>query len=587
MRNYASVREALLLDLEPYLRSDSMYLTDMSLDEAFARSLADSFYKKLCPLGNSKEADEKALKKFIAINASISVDPFEFSAQSEVESRFEDFFTENLNECLDQDWGDTPFNLEYIREKMRTGPGSAQKADSRSFVTKLFESDLSYTDEYLLSVYRSALVDTGLWADAEMLRTSQYRTHCVKGGKLFFAKKNAEISRTCCTEANLNMLIQMAIGAFIEERMLRYFGVSLASQPEFNRELARIGSIDDSFGTIDLVSASDSISWQLVQSKLRNNSLLGMMRVSRSEQAILPDGSVVALSMISTMGNGFTFPLQTVIFASAIKAAYQVMGLPFTSPRTDFGVFGDDIIVRRQVYDFIVRMLAKLGFEVNDAKSFNSGPFRESCGHDYFRGVNIRGVYIRSLETPQEICSALNRLNRWTAYSGIPLSRTCLSLIELLDNNTPVVPFSEDDQSGLKLPFVHTIPVVDNHYWFKYRKWVKHKRRMKVEEPDESINPFGTALGFLSGHIRQADDPSIGQESERHVSWLSRDLWVSLRDPPDGRSSFKIRSKNIPYWDYEPRESFHDPMGLRIGYQGNLITIDGRWKAAVEANLCL
>lgn len=594
MRDYARIEDHLLWDLEPWLSDRSGYLSDMPVRSAMAKALADSFYKKLCPLGNSEIADRNALIKFKAINDRIPSCPYDFAADSEHESLFWDYFRDNLNRAIGFDVGDVNYDLSFIREHMDVGPGAAQKANAESMVSKLFEGPISYCNsEHLIPLYRSALAETGLWAEAEKLRSSRFPFQKVKGGKIFFAPKNAEISRTCCTEANLNMLIQKSIGAFLEYRLAKHFGINLSVQPAFNQELARKGSIDGSFGTIDLASASDSISWQLMLRSLEDGFLKATLRMSRSESAVLPDGSEVVLNMISTMGNGFTFPLQTVIFASAVRACYQLMGLSCRSPQHEFAVFGDDIIVRREAYVFVTKMLTKLGFEVNEGKSFNSGPFRESCGHDYFLGVNIRGVYVKSLETPQQICSCINRLVRWTAVSGIPLVRTVGYLRSLLSKEFRV-PRSESDDAGVKVPFTMTSPKVDANYWFKYRKFVKRSRKRDMPEIDDTPNPQGSAVGVLSGHIRRPDRAFNLTDKTRRlpgpISLLASypSMVISIRDKPGERARYQVASSSIPFWDwpgYASNTTDLSPWDWKERDPREGVSHDS-WKTAVMATFC-
>lgn len=550
MRDYASLFKLLLVDLGFDSAPYPLYLSDMGVDGAARVALASSFYKKLCPSGNSKLAEANALEKFTGINSSLPEEPFDFGAISEVESLFWDFFTDNLNTVVGPSESLQNLDLDYLREHMMVGPGAAQKADSTYMVSKLFESTMSYTNDYLIQLYRGALVETGFWADAEMHRFQKFGFTKVPGGKLFFAPKNAEISRTCCTEANVNMLVQKAIGTFLEYRLEAHFGIRLKEQPDNNRKLARIGSIDGSFGTIDLASASDSIGLQLMLRALRSSKLKTWMLASRSETAVLPDGSETVLRMISTMGNGFTFPLQTVIFACAVRSVYQLMGFPCRCPKSEFGVFGDDIIVRRETYDFVCAMLVKLGFSVNVGKSFNTGPFRESCGHDYYNGVNIRGVYVRSLEIPQYVYSLINRLTRWSAFHNIRLYRT-IALLQTWVRDIRVPP-SEADDAGIHVPFVWSRPVVDDNYWFKYRCYLRHVKRLRLKEPDDpcTINPDGMAVGFLSGHIRRRD--FVLTKSDDNPWSNDWGASVSIRDKVGARARYKIAHKSIPYWDYLP-----------------------------------
>ncbi len=584
MRDYASLFNLLLEDLDFAAQPDALYLSDMGPNVACRTALASSFYKKLCPSGNTKHADLAALRKFSEINDQLPSTQFDFEASSEVESLFWDYFSDHLNRVVGFDESLENLDLDFIREHMMVGPGAAQKADSTYMVSKLFESTMSYTNDYLITLYRGALVETGFWADAEMQRFQKFGFERVAGGKLFFAPKNAEISRTCCTEASLNMLVQKALGAFLEYRLGHYFGIRLSNQPDNNRELARIGSIDGSFGTIDLASASDSIGLQLMLRVLRPSKFKTWMLASRSETAVLPDGQEVDLRMISTMGNGFTFPLQTVIFACAVRSVYQLMGFPSRCPKSEFGVFGDDIIVRREAYDFVCRMLQKLGFSVNVGKSFNTGPFRESCGHDYYAGVNIRGVYVRSLEIPQQVYSLINRLIRWSAYHDVPLIRT-ISLLREWARDIRVPP-SEGDDAGLHVPFVMSKPVVDNRYWFKYRFYRRCIKRLTLREPDgdDIINPDGMAVGFLSGHIRRRDF-SITEANAN----IWEDDWsasVSLRDRIGSRARYKIVTRSIPYWDF-----LADPKMLEESLYGEKwrIPLTGdrysAWSSAVLAHL--
>jgi len=586
MRDYASLYALLLSDLGLQDGDDLGVYSDMDARAVSIRSLASSFYKKLCPLGNSKHADAAALVKFQAINAGMSDLPWDFSASSEVESVFYDYFKDNLLKTLQPDESGC-FDLETIREHMGPGPGAAQKADSTWMVSKLFESPMSYTNQDLIRYYRAALVETGAWADAERHRNDRFGFVRVEGGKLFFAPKNAEISRTCCTEANLNLLMQMAIGSFLELRLQKHFGISLSTQPDNNRELARIGSIDGSFGTIDLVSASDSIALQPWKCYFPKGFLKTFMEMSRSETAVLPDGSKVGLRMISTMGNAFTFPLQTVIFACVVRSVYQMMGFPSTCPKREFGVFGDDIIVRREAYDFVIRMLQKLGFSVNVGKSFNTGLFRESCGHDYFSGVNVRGVYIRSLEDPQQVTSAINRLVRWSANNGVLLPKTVSHLLGWLPRVIPLVPPSESDDAGLHVPFQLTKPIVDDKYWFKYRIWKRRVRRIAIQEPDADetpINPDGLVVGFLSGVLRRRD---FVHESSDTTDSLWKHDWsvsVSLRDEIGARARYQIVRKEIPWWDYLPNSKKEEELPWYLAGRIDL-TVGGRgsWEATALA----
>jgi hypothetical protein len=100
------------------------------------------------------------------------------------------------------------------------------------------------------------------------------------------------------------------------------------------------------------------------------------------------EGEVVKLQKFSSMGNGFTFPLESLIFYALAKAACD-------DENDAVSIYGDDIIVPTEKYQRVVSALHAAGFEVNLSKSYHSGPFRESCGKDYYLGVDIRPFYLK------------------------------------------------------------------------------------------------------------------------------------------------------------------------------------------------
>jgi hypothetical protein len=61
----------------------------------------------------------------------------------------------------------------------------------------------------------------------------------------------------------------------------------------------------------------------------------------------------------------------------------------------DVYVYGDDLIVSADMAPLVVEDLEAFGLKVNAAKSFWTGKFRESCGGDYYDGVDITPVYCR------------------------------------------------------------------------------------------------------------------------------------------------------------------------------------------------
>jgi hypothetical protein len=239
----------------------------------------------------------------------------------------------------------------------------------------------------------------------------------VTGNRVTFVPKNAKTDRAIAIEPHLNIWFQLGIGRLIRMR-LQKFGLDLDTQ-EVNQRLAALGSIDDSLSTIDLERASDTLSWRTVMLLLPPLWFEALDR-ARSQFGALPGEGWKPYQKFSSMGNGFTFELESLIFWALCSSVAQLNGY------NSFWVqsFGDDIVIPSGIYDEVTSLLAFLGFTVNHEKSYRSGPFRESCGKDYLRGSLVRPVYLKEIpDTPLAWIKIANNLKRlahsWTGYNGL------------------------------------------------------------------------------------------------------------------------------------------------------------------------
>ncbi len=243
------------------------------------------------------------------------------------------------------------------------------------------------------------------WSGRDLGLQTQY----TNGNRITTVPKNAKTDRVIAIEPDWNMFFQKGVGRVIRQRLNK---VGLLREDAWvnsqarNRALARFGSETNTFGTIDLRGASDSLSLALCELLLPAD-FYQMLFDLRSHTGILPDGSPVLYEKISSMGNGYTFELETLIFwalSTAVDGAGAV-------------VFGDDIVVpSRDVGLRLIDLLRFVGFEVNPKKTFLEGPFRESCGGHYFNGVDVTPPYVRkpldSLPAMISFGNALNRANK-------------------------------------------------------------------------------------------------------------------------------------------------------------------------------
>lgn len=241
----------------------------------------------------------------------------------------------------------------------------------------------------------------------------------VKGNRVHFVPKDAKKNRTIAIEPTMNGYIQHGIGGLIRRRLRRatiggtdVSRIDLNNQSK-NQQLACEGSETDSLATVDLKAASDSVSLELVKLLLPDDWFQAIC-LTRSPFGVLPDGTQVEYQKVSSMGNGYTFELESLIFWALGRAVVDLLRLRDTR----VSVYGDDIVVPKQAWPTLRWMLTYVGFQTNDDKTFVDGPFRESCGKHYFRGLDVTPIYIRkAVDVPSRLIWFANQIRRWSRLS--------------------------------------------------------------------------------------------------------------------------------------------------------------------------
>lgn len=524
---------------------------DVTAREAAAWSLLQSFLKKK-EVKNSAQLDDVAKQKFYKVNDDCK------NWRLQVPSSKEEVLLGELRTLLDAFFrprsgvANTSIgeNLAEILDEGRLGSGASIGAVGNDFYTKLFASPLTCTKSGLYIAYRSYIRRYPTWHNAEVLRESTYGgATVVSGNRLSFVPKNDKTSRTICVEPTLNMLFQLGLGRLIERRLERHWGISLATQPDKNRELARRGSLGLGLVTIDLSSASDSMSLRMLR-ELLPPYLIGTLELLRSPQCTTPDGEC-ELGMVSTMGNGFTFPLQTTLFCAVVLACMRFRGIEPRYPRGqewgNFGVFGDDIICDTRVAQDVISLLGILGFTPNMDKTFVEGPFRESCGSDFFLGRNIRGVYLKRCSTQQERVSLANQLNLFSTRTGLTLPRTVQRLLS--EVRWMPVPRYENDDAGYKVPFsMLKTRVMSKNGSLLYRAWRPVGKKISIGEraiwvprgvKPRIYNPHGLMISLLAGMVTSASTEMWKKAGVTGTIGVRHDT-----------SCYRSERCVAPYWDF-------------------------------------
>jgi hypothetical protein len=482
--------------------------------------LYDSLFKKYNDRDRpSDEACSVALTKWTECNDANASFVFPITDQQD-EELIQDVSDEVYKFWFVGDGRTSPLvsTFNQLYERGTLGKGSNRAARGVDFYTKVFDSALSHTKGDLCFIWQRMTASNPTFLLAEEHRSKVYGFREVEGNSLSFVNKNVVTARCIATEPTINMWFQLGMAAHLTERLKSRYDISLDVQPMINGAMARTGSLTGRLATIDMESASDLFSLTMCE-RVFPRSLFNWLCLLRSPTTRLPDGSVVELHSMSTMGNGFTFPMMTMLFCAAISVVYKRLGIPFVGGASDvrtFSVFGDDIIVVPESVRLLYKLLSLLGFRVNQRKSYVEGPFRESCGQDFFNGHRVRGIYIKRLKTPQDYVVAINGLNRWSATTGILLPNLVGALIVEARRLGPVLfgPADEADDACVHVPLDKARGLQHmSHGLVRYKRWVSSATRLEIDTSKNEIqvigghvkrgyNPEGLWLTFLFGALR-------------------------------------------------------------------------------------
>lgn len=346
--------------------------------------------------------------------------------------------------------------------------------------------------------------------------------------------KNDRINRMIAIEPTASMFMQKAIGSLIRRRLKRV-GVDLDDQT-INQQSAQ-RAYANSLSTIDLSAASDSISFELVKKVLPFDWFRELIK--HRSPAMRFNKRDIPLQKFSSMGNGYTFELESLIFWALCKVLCK----------TDYiNVYGDDIIVHRSDAQRVINGLTVIGFTVNPEKTFISGDFFESCGKHYFQGNDVTPCFQK--EPINDIMAAFrchNRLVRW-ALRG-PSSRfdvikdACEGIQNHWGHRDHAVPYGTQRDDG----------------------WLKPQPLCFTSNDEElvaAVRLFGLA-------------------QNRNGDFLCRVLVVSSKQKKLGK---KLNQVALAYKYYRPHHSNEDPKGYvawetgEVTYRSKITVV---WRSSI------
>lgn len=378
----------------------------------------------------------------------------------------------------------------------------------------------------------------------------------VQMGELTTVPKNAETDRCIIIEPILNTALQLPVGQYMKRR-LSLFGIDLLDQNR-NRNLAKEASISGRYVTLDLSSASDLIASRVVAELLPAPwvELLTQLRTGRVTVREVP-GGWLELEKFSSMGNGFTFELETLIFFSACCAVYEEAGLPVH----DLSVYGDDIIVRTEVAQRLIDLLTYLGFRINTEKSCLSGPFRESCGGDYLNGINVRPFYVKDRMTYARLVALINHyLNGVDCQIGYGLLSRLIGYLPKRHRLFGPVGFGS---GHINVPNLRLPP-------FKRDKGLSgYAFKTYTQTPRSSKEPLSRGdrlYPLYSQYMREPENLDVA-------------LWNNLLQMADPGI--------LKVWNFRDAVKAHEILADNIGRSDDPYVVRGAWKARAVRIYCL
>ena len=233
------------------------------------------------------------------------------------------------------------------------------------------------------------------------------------GSRLTFVPKNAKTDRPICIEPCLNTLFQKGVGSYIRSRLARW-GVNLRDQT-LNQVLAKNALARD-LATVDFASASDTISYLLVYDLLPPDWATFLDQARSPNYEI--EGGIYSFQKFSSMGNAYTFELESLIFFALAISCCEELEIPWACGLDgNLAVYGDDVVIPSSAFALFSECAVSCGFSINTEKTYSSGIFYESCGKDYFNGTDVRPLFIKkdpAVRRELGVYYVANQIKRWT-----------------------------------------------------------------------------------------------------------------------------------------------------------------------------
>jgi hypothetical protein len=313
--------------------------------------------------------------------------------------------------------------------------------------------------------------------------------------------------------------LHRAIVDLVEKHPLTRFNVFFTDQGP-NRRGALLGSSTKRYATLDLKEASDRVSLGLVR-LLFPSTLCEYLESCRSSSTVLPSGEELQLGKFAPMGSALCFPIMALTIWAILTAVS-----PNASTRESVLVYGDDVIVPTDFSVSAITWLEHYGLKINRNKSCVQGFFRESCGMDAFKGIDVTPVRLRTVwnESPRP-----DVYTSWISYANSFYDRRCYNTYDLIVGWLSRVygPIPGEDMN-LSCPTLRVALAGEKHF---KRRWNKDLQKVQFK-------------------VRVETSPKVTKVIDGWLMLLR--YFTESQRPPPSIPPFNTRDSSLRLSDEEP-----------------------------------
>lgn len=514
-------------------RETGVLLPEPCTVSIFAIRQLSLVFGKMQPPGDKHPGEAAAMQKFVQCEKEVKS-----SAKSISPERIYAF--RRMAQLL---FGDVFQTLELasLRHEFvpKHGPGATAdklrgnaKFDQREWPDRL---EMAFPfGEYVLPSWRFSNNETGYPDDVHFLEPGAERpVRVITVPKTFKTPRIIAIEPTCMQYAQQAMLGTL-VPEMERDSFLSPF-VGFTDQVP-NQDMAQEGSLDGELATLDLSEASDRVSNQHVLD------LIGpwypyfrdAIQACRSRKADVLGHGVIRLAKFASMGSALCFPMEEMVFLAIIFSSMeQESSTRFTRKDVQsfvgkVRVYGDDIVVPVRYVQCVIDGLESFGMKVNVDKSFWTGKFRESCGKEYYNGVDVSLVRVRKSlpRSRKDVSEVIATVEMRNQFYSLGLHKTVAALDEIIEKVLPHFPVVESTSPALGRHSAE--PFQAERHCPRLQKPLVRAYVVESKPPPSKVSGEGALTKFMlkrsdlpfadSMHLERSGRP---QSSQLKLRWVS------------------------------------------------------------------